>query len=179
MESVLLYGSRYGSAQRYAQALSQQTGISALPADQAGNLSPYGRVIFLGGVYAGGVRGLAKTVRALEPGQALLVATVGLADPNDPVNAANLRSFVRRVLPAERAETTPIFHLRGGIDYQRLSFPHRTMMALLYRQVQKKPMEQRSAEERAIADTYGKAVDFVDFQTLDGLLQAIEKGSDA
>ena len=107
------------------------------------------------------------------------MVTVGLADPNDPVNAANLRSFVRRVLPAEWAESTPIFHLGGGIDYQRLTFPHRTMMALLYRQVQKKPSEQRSAEERAIADTYGKAVDFVDFQTLNGLLQAIEKGSDA
>ena len=55
MESIILYGSRYGSAKRYAQALSQQTGISALPADQAGDLSSYGRVIFLGGVYAGGV----------------------------------------------------------------------------------------------------------------------------
>ena len=70
-------------------------------------------------------------------------------------------------------EKTEFYHLRGGIDYARLNFMHRTMMKLLYDQVKKKPLEDQDAETRAMIETYGKKVDFVDLGRLDDLVKAL------
>ena len=61
---------------------------------------------------------------------------------------------------------TEFFHLRGGIDYARLSKGHRFIMSLLYNSIKKKPYEVISAEDRAVIQTYGEKVDFMDFESL-------------
>ena len=101
MESIILYGSRYGATRRYALALSERTGIPACSYRDKPNLSDKKIIVYLGGLYAGGVLGLAKTLRhfSLQPGQTLLIATVGLADPGDPATRANLRASLQRQLP--------------------------------------------------------------------------------
>jgi len=50
---------------------------------------------------------------------------------------------------------------------------HRIMMKLLYDQVKKKPLEDQDAETRAMIETYGKKVDFVDLGRLDDLVKAL------
>ena len=44
------------------------------------------------------------------------------------------------------------------------------MMKLLYDQVKKKPLEEQDAETRAMVETYGQKVDFVDPGRLDELV---------
>ena len=63
MESIILYGSRYGATRRYALALSERTGIPACSYRDKPDLSGKTLVVYLGGLYAGGVLGLAKTLR--------------------------------------------------------------------------------------------------------------------
>ena len=135
MESIILYGSRYGATRRYALALSERTGIPACSYRDKPDLSGKTLVVYLGGLYAGGVLGLAKTLRhfSLQPGQTLLIATVGLADPGDPATRANLRASLQRQLPPGLLEQAQVFHLRGGIDYRKLTPAHRAVMGLLYR----------------------------------------------
>ena len=72
-------------------------------------------------------------------------------------------------------ERAKIFHLRGGIDYQKLSFEHRAAMALLYRTVRRIPEEKQTAENRALIETYGQRVDFEDLRALEPILQAIPR----
>ena len=83
MSDIILYGSKYGSTRRYAIALSEQTGIPAIEYSHAPALSDKRVIVYLGGLYAGGVLGLAKTLRglALREEQKLILVTVGLADP--------------------------------------------------------------------------------------------------
>ena len=66
----------------------RQTGIPATRYQDAPALSDRKTIVYLGGLYAGGVLGLAKTLRSfsLRDGQKLLLVTVGLADPNDQEN---------------------------------------------------------------------------------------------
>lgn len=64
-----------------------------------------------------------------------------------------------------------MYHLRGGIDYGRLNFKHRTMMKLLYKKARNLPADKQSAEVRDMIETYGKQVDFVDFDKLDEIQQ--------
>ena len=65
MEHIIIYGSQYGSSRRYAEKLSEQTGIPAVSYKDAPDLSGRSVVVYLGSLYAGGVLGLSKTLRGL------------------------------------------------------------------------------------------------------------------
>ena len=93
MKSIIIYGSRYGSARRYAQELSKQTGIPDVSYQEAPLLSELETVVYIGALYAGGVLGLTKTLRrqSFEKHQRLIIVTVGLADPDIPQNRENIR----------------------------------------------------------------------------------------
>lgn len=177
MKHIIVYGSQYGSTRRYAEKLSEQTGIPAVGYKDVPNLSDMKIIIYLGGLYAGGVLGLAKTLRnfSLQNGQKLILVTVGLADPNEPENQHNIRTSLQKQLPAGLLYQAKIFHLRGGIDYQQLSFGHRTMMKLLYQSLRRTPLEKQTAENRALIETYGKKVDFTDFGALEPIVLEIQR----
>ena len=48
------------------------------------------------------------------------------------------------------------------------------MMNLLYNMVKKLPEEKKSAEDRAMIETYNKKVEFVDFSSLDNIINEIK-----
>ena len=172
MEHIIVYGSQYGSARRYAEKLSEQTGIPAISYKDVSDLSGMKTIVYLGSLYAGGVLGLAKTLRnfSLQEGQKLLLVTVGLADPTEPENQHNIRTSLQRQLPAELLDRAMLFHLRGGIAYQKLSFGHRVMMKLLYQSLRRTPLEKQTADNRPLIETYGKQVDFTDFTAFEPIL---------
>ena len=176
MKSVILYGSRYGSARRYAQELSKQTDIPAVSYQEAPPLSKLETIVYIGALYAGGVLGLTKTLRRQSFGehQRLVIVTVGLADPDIPQNRENIRNALQKQIHAQLYGRAAVFHLRGAIDYQALSLGHRTMMALLHRSLQKKPAEEWSEEDKALMETYGKQADFVDFASLRPIVNEIQ-----
>ena len=117
--------------------------------------------------------GLKKTVSSLSPNQELIVATVGLADPTDAENVNHIRDGLKKQVPASHYDENKIFHLRGAIDYAKLGLKHRIMMKLLYSKVLKIPEAERNAEVRALIATYGKQVDFVNFDTLEPIVKAL------
>ena len=96
MKSVILYGSRYGSARRYAQELSKQTDIPAVSYQEAPPLSKLETIVYIGALYAGGVLGLTKTLRRQSFGehQRLVIVTVGLADPDILQNREDSRPAI-------------------------------------------------------------------------------------
>ena len=47
------------------------------------------------------------------------------------------------------------------------------MMSLLHSKVAKMPKEELNAETKAMLETYGQVVDFVDFDTLNPIIAAI------
>lgn len=174
MQRIIIYGSEYGTTRRYAEQLSQLTGIPAMDYTLAKNLDGCELVIYLGGLYAGGVKGLKHTVKRLPTGVKLILVTVGLADVTDQENIRNIQNSVRRQLPTALFDQTALFHLRGGIDYGRLSLAHKTMMTLLYNKARHLP-EEKTAEVRAMIDTFNQKVDFVDFASLRPVVNAIPK----
>ena len=91
----------------------------------------------------------------------------------DRLEAEN--ASLQRQLPAEPLDRAKVFHLRGGIDYQKLSFGHRTMMKLLYQSLRRVPLEKQTAENRALIETYGKQVDFTDFSALEPIILEIQR----
>lgn len=161
-KTVITYGSCYGSAEYYAKKCGEYTGFPVLPAKGIKSLGGMDRVIHFGALYAGGVLGLRQVVSQLSENTRFVIVTVGLADVQDGENIQNIRNAIRRQIPEDIFVRTQIFHLRGAIDYKKLHLGHRTMMGLLYAKVKKLPKEQQNAETRAMIETYGKQVSFVD-----------------
>ena len=167
---LIVYGSRYGHAKRYAEEFARRTGGEAVSYKELRSAEEE-TVVCFGGVYAGGIKGLARVVRRLNAAKVslFLVATVGLSDPSDEKTAQDLRRAVLAAVPAPLRQKLRLFRLRGGIDYAELSAPHRFLMKLMYSAEKRTPPGRRSAEARAIVETYGKAVDFTDFSALDAI----------
>lgn len=175
MTSVVIYGSQYGTTKQYAEELARRTDIEARQYDSVGDINRYDTIAYIGALYAGGVLGMKKILARLAncEGKTIAIATVGLADPTDPENDANIEENMRRQLSEEVFEAAQIFHLRGGIDYSKLGFKHRTMMRLLCNKAKNLPEKEKNAEVRAMLETYGKQVSFVDFDSLDQIVAVL------
>ena len=172
---IIIYGSEYGSTKRYAERLSEITGVEAVNYKEAKDIGDYKRVVYLGGLFAGGVMGLKKTVSKMTSQQELILATVGMTDPNETTYYESIRKALKAQLPASLYDENKIFHLRGAIDYSQLGFKHRIMMKMFHSMMLKKPESELTADAKAMLETYGKQVDFVDYDGLKPIIEIIEK----
>ena len=165
----------YRGTKQYAQNLSEQTGIPAISYKDEPSLSNMRVIIFIGGLYAGGVRGLTKTLRNfhLRDNQKLILVTVGLANPNEHENRDNIRVSLQKQLSPEVFYKIKFFHLRGRIDYNKLTFVYSMMMKLRYHSLRKKPLETLTSEDRTFINTYGKQASFIDFNALKPIIKEI------
>lgn len=136
MNKIIIYGSHYGTTKLYADKMSERTHIKKISYQQVQDLNQYQVIIYVGALYAGGVLGLSKTMKKIkEPRNVkIMIITVGLADPNDEINEKNIRGNIKKQISQEIYDRVQIYHLRGGIDYSKLSFQHKTLMKSLYRQ---------------------------------------------
>ena len=175
MSNIILYGSHYGTTKQYAEELSRRTNIEVSSFKTIKDINQYDTIIYLGGLYAGGVLGMAKTLKNLNDvsHKKIILVTVGLADLTDEVNKNNIRNNIKRQLKKEVFEKAKIFHLRGGIDYSKLNFGHKTMLKLLYNSIKNLPEEKQTAEDKAMIETYNKKVNFIDFSSLDDIIHEI------
>ena len=175
MSNIIIYGSHYGTTKQYAKELSRRTNIEAISFKNVKEINDYDNIIYLGGLYAGGVLGMSKTIKKLNNtvNKKIIIVAVGLSDPMDEVNKNNIRNNIKKQVSKEIFEKAKIFHLRGGIDYSKLNFKHKTMMKLLYNAVKNLPKEKQTAEDRAMIETYNQKVNFVDFSSLDKIINEI------
>lgn len=179
MNGIILYGSRYGASQQYAQALEGRTGLPAVSYNEIKDFSPFDTIVYIGGVYAGRTVGLAKTVRRLPTDHPfrLLVATVGLSDPSNEDSMLNIREHLAEELTPAIFILTAHVHLRGAMDYSILQPKDKLMMKGFCTILRRQPVHERSAETQAILDGYGKAVDYIDFDALRPIQEWLESGS--
>ena len=171
---IIIYGTQYGTAKKYAEELSRRSEIACASYEEIGDVNIYDTIIYIGSLYAGGVQGMKKTMAKYDAGvdKKLIVVTVGLADPIDKENTDHIKGGVKKQLPAGVYEQATVLHLRGAIDYTKLSFKHKTMMGLLVRKAKKLPEEKKNEEVRAMIETYNQVVDFVDYESLN-VIEAI------
>ncbi len=177
MNSIIIYASQYGATQKYAEELSKRTNIPVISFKNIKDINSYDQIIYLGGLYAGGVLGMSNTLKKINDitNKTIILITVGLADPQDKENKNNIRKNMEKQLDKEVFKHAKIFHLRGAIDYKNLKFTHKTMMKLLYHAVKNLPEEKKSAEDKAMIDTYNQTVSFIDFSKLDPIVNEIHK----
>lgn len=175
MKKIVIYGSKYGNTYKYANEFSRHTGIELIKYEEVRDINQYDLIVYFGGLYAGGVLGLSKTLKGLKDFQnkKIVIATVGLADPLNIKNTEKIQSGIKNQVPGSIYDASQIYHLRGGINYSKLNFIHKTMMKLMYQQVKRLPEEEQDAESKAMLDTYNQVVDFVDLGSLQKMYEEL------
>ena len=173
--NIVVYGSQYGTAKRYAEELANRVGYELKSYESVSDINAYDTIVYIGALYAGGVMGMKKTFKDLKECKAhrIIIATVGLADPGDKENTDTIKTGMKNQLSKEVFDNADIFHLRGGIDYSKLGLKHKTMMGMLYKKAVTLPEDKKNAEVKAMIETYNKKVDFVDLTGLEPIIQVL------
>ena len=174
MKGVILYTSKYGSAKKYAQWLSDATGFDVLETKKAGisELSGYDTVIFGGGVYAGSIAGLGflkKNIGALKD-KRLAIYCCGAA-PFDEELFSQLKAHSLK----GGLEDIPCFYCRGAFDLKSLSFGDKTICKLLIKAVSKKAPDELTVLEKALLEAKDEPFDRADKKYLEPMIGFINK----
>ncbi len=179
---VVIYESKYGSTRCYAQWIAEELTCSLFERKDFNpkDFTKYDVIIYGGGLYAGGVSGIkfiTQNWKLLKNKQVVLY-TCGLAEPEDTDNLSTIRKSLSKILSPEILEQIRLFHLRGGIDYSRLSFTHKAMMSMLRRMLLKKNPDSLSEENKQLLETYGKCINFTNRESIWPLTQYVLSLSD-
>jgi menaquinone-dependent protoporphyrinogen IX oxidase len=173
---VVVYESKYGTTKKYAEWIAEDLCADLIErkAASADALTGYDVIVYGGGLYAGGVSGLPFIIKNYDKikDKRVLLFTCGLGDPNVSENVESIQKGLKKVLSPEMQQKVEIFHLRGGMDYSKLSFVHKSMMSMVQKSVAKKEPEKRTQEDIQMLETYGKIVDFTDRGTIRPLVDS-------
>ena len=174
MNTVIIYGSQYGTTRQYAERFAEMTRFPITDYKNVKALTDYDRIIYFGALYASGVKGLKDTTKRMSANTKLIIVTVGLSDGRNKENLTNIRNSIRQQVPERLLDTASFFHLRGGIDYSQLNFRHKIMMKMVFNSLKNKPDESLTQEDKELIKTYNKKIDFVDFDSLKQIAEAIQ-----
>ena len=155
---LVTYKSQYGTTKQYATWVAEALGadLLELSIDKSVDLSAYDLVIHGGGLYAGGIDGVKTMLKKNH--QKLIIFTVGLADPQ----TTDYTEILKMGFSEQQLSQVKVFHFRGGIDYNNLSFLHKGMMAARYKYFKTRNPAELSEEDKEFMATHGKVVDFMD-----------------
>ena len=169
---AIVYTSQTGHTQRYAQMLSERTGVPAYSLQEAkGKLQRGDEIFYMGWLMAGTVKGLQSvmdryTVRG--------AAIVGIS----PQGNGDLWTEAR-INNGYSDSGGRLFYLQGGYAPEKLGFIHRMMMksmaASVIRQVQAKG-DRATDQERQMAEVFRSGGDFVREEPLEEIVQWFREG---
>lgn len=172
---AVIYKSKYGSTKKYAEWIANEVNGELFECSQVkvDNLLQYETIVFGGGLYASGINGISLITKNFEiiKNKNIIIFTVGLASTEDK---EIFKPIIEKNCTEEMRKKIQFFHMRGGIDYKNLNFPHKTMMAMLKMMVSKKKTEELSEDDKMMLETYGDKVDFTDIKTIEPLVLYIK-----
>jgi len=163
---AVVYKSKYGTTKQYAAWIAAALNVPLFESAgiELSQLKDYDVVIYGGGLYANGIDGIKVVTENFC--KTLVLFTVGLADPR----ITDYTPILEKTFKPEQLSKTKVFHLRGGIDYKKLSLLHKGMMAMVKREADKITPDQQTSDDVGIIETYGKKVDFTDQAAIEPLL---------
>lgn len=162
MKTMILFKSKYGSSRQYAawiadalQCRVEDAGLVKLDELLANDV-----IIYVGGIYAGGVNGYKSIQKHLGVLQhkKLILCMVGMADPAE--RGPYEEVFSRNVPEPYRNAVKP-FALRGDQLFSKMNPFHRLIMNVPKAAVKKIPEEQRTEGQKNLLKNFGKDIRFV------------------
>lgn len=172
MIQAIVYTSKTGYTQRYAQLLAERTGVPAYSAKEArGKLRPKAEIFYMGWLLAGTVQGIQS---AMDRYTIRGAAIVGIS----PQGNGDLWTEAR-INGGCSDSGGRLFYLQGGYAPEKLGFFHRLMMKPMTRSVVRQVQARGDAatdQERQMAEVFQHGGDFVREDALDEIVQWFREG---
>ena len=176
-KSVVVYKSKYGSTEKYARWIAEDSGADLRKAGEADRkfLLSYDTIIYCGGLYAGGILGFShmKKIFGECKERRLLVVAVGATTEGDKA----VKVIEDTNLTSDMKGKVPLFVLRGGLNYPKMKPLDRFLMYLLVKSKRSLDPTTTDSETKGLIATYGKTVDFTNRKTIAPVLACIAKES--
>ncbi|WP_040211131.1 flavodoxin domain-containing protein [Clostridium polynesiense] len=172
---AVVYKSRYGSTETYARWIAEETQGDLLTYDEASldKLLEYDIIIYGGGLYAGGMLGFKRIKRHYNQlkSKKIVVFSVGASrSTKEVVEDVKNHNFTE-----EMKSNIELFHLRGALNYQKMNFFDRFLMFMLKKSIERKTVEDRDEDAKALLATYGKSVDFKNSKNIHPITEFIKR----
>ena len=186
-KTLILYYSKYGTTKKYAEWIASALNgdMCAISDFKQNTLENYDTIIIGGGLYAGDIKGMDIILNNYQTlhGKKLVLFTCGLADYSKAENINTIAGKIEAAIPENIRRDIKLYFLRGGIDYRRLSFKHKVMMALMKMitaRKMKKGGDNAGEEVKEFLEMYGKNIDFTDKDNITGIVEycKMEKQND-
>jgi len=164
MSTLVVYTSKTGSTQKYAQAIAARLNGTALPAASASAevLAKADTVVYGGWIFASKISGLAK-IRPLVKGR-LIVFAVG-ATPPASIDLATLRA-------GNALDNMPLFYFEGGFHFEKLGFFAKFMLKTVSKMAAKQ--EPKNDQGLKMSDLIGADFNHSDMAAIEPLIAAAQ-----
>ena len=172
MKAVIVYYSQTGFTRRYAQWLAEALGCDCVPFNHRTRvkLDDYEVLIFGSGLSAGKIRQLSwfkESMATNREGRKKIVFAVG-AMPQAATEAVE-QMFAQNFTPEQREELE-LFYLQGGLSYERMSWPERTVMRIMCAMLRRK--KKRTPEDEGMLRMIEKSFDATDRAAIAPIVEA-------
>lgn len=178
MKTVVIYKSNYGSTEIYAKWIAEDLKADLLKSEKVNpsDFQKYDIIVYGGGLYAGSVNGISLLTKNLTKiqGKELFLFAVGSSDMTVLETTNAISNAVRQKLPEVLLKQLHIYHFRGGMQYSKMSFVHRTMMKMMIKMLRKKPENELRADAKDMIENFGRDVDFTDRTAIEPMISVIK-----
>ena len=174
MRTIVVYRTKYGHTRSYAEWLAESLGAELAELGAAPALDGFDAAVLLCPIYIGKLRGADRfmALAAEAPATALVAATVSGAPPETPGAQATFTQAIEKGVPEALRPRIAWFHLRGGMDYPRMSFGDRLLMRFPLSQ-QRKQQRECGEEPLVISEVLKSVEDFRDRAALDPIIEHV------
>jgi len=174
---VVIYKSKYGSAQRYAQWIADEVKADLFERSKItiNDMLKYDTIVYGGSLYAAGVLGISlikKNFSKLK-NKKVIVFSVG-ASPAHPeaINDIKNNNFTE-----EMNERVLFFHLRGCFNYKKLNPIDKVLMYLLKKKIQRKKPDELTDDEKGMLACYKHPVDWTNKKSINPIVELIKSST--
>lgn len=170
---IVLYNSKTGHTQRYAELIGKELGCAVRPlSDAPADLSRYGVVVFGSRLRAGFFDGWKKAQKLLSKRGAKKLAVFATgAMPNEAEDQIQ-KVWEQNLTPEER-KTIPHFYLQAGLCYEKMGGVDRAMMKAAAWAMTRKKVQ--TPEGRAFQDAISRSYDISDPKYIQPLVDSLRK----
>ena len=156
MKTIVVFKSKYGSSKQYALWIADALQCKAENVEKVSTnkLLDYDIVVYVGGIYVGGVNGykqISKHLDALQ-NKKLVLCMVGITNPAEKEKYKEI--YFKNVPEQYRSIVKP-FALNGDQFFSKMSMIHRWMMKMPKTMAEKIPVEQRTEYDKQFIENYG------------------------
>ncbi|OGO76589.1 MAG: flavodoxin [Clostridiales bacterium GWB2_37_7] len=175
--TVVVYKTKYGSAQRYAKWIADEAKADLFESSEIDleDLLKYDTIVYGGSMYVVGILGIAlirKNFNSIK-NKKVIVFSVGAS----PARAEALNEVKNKNFTEEMKEKIHFFHLRGGFDYSKLMFFDRVLIYLLKKKIERKKANERDDDEIGMLASINKPADWVNKKSIFPIIECINNSS--